>query len=139
MKQETKIKWMLSIGTLLLMAGIIYINWDAVKKLIDKAKSKWVKEPDTSAPSNPTNNSSSNPISVLDGNKVLSKGSKGAEVLALQQGLNKFNKLMGNKKFSPALVEDGSFGSLTMQALQACAGVSTITLNQAFTMLKNSF
>jgi hypothetical protein len=51
----------------------------------------------------------------LDRNKLLGKGSKGAEVLELQNLLN--------------VKSDGDFGNITLTALQKAKGVSEISLN----------
>lgn len=56
------------------------------------------------------------PKTELDRNKLLGKGSKGAEVMELQNLLH--------------VKADGDFGNITLTALQKVKGVSQISLNQ---------
>lgn len=144
-KNTNAVKWTLLFGTLALFAGIIYVNWDAIRKLI-KGNADASGNTDTNNPTtgSTTTGTSTGGVTVIDWNKVLktgvgSKSSPSSEVLTLQQALNKYNALMGYGKFSPQLVEDGVFGSNTKNALQKCAGVSSITLNQAYALMKNAF
>lgn len=68
--------------------------------------------------------------STLNGELLLSKGSKGAEVMELQRLLlEKNNAFLGETGENHDGV-DGDFGSLTEQALKTFKGVTSITLNQ---------
>ncbi|HTN47191.1 MAG TPA: hypothetical protein VL098_12655 [Flavipsychrobacter sp.] len=142
-KKENGLKFILIFGTILLFGGIIAINWDAIKKFV-----KGTAGTDNSDDGSGTNTTGTGSgtvktgntgVSVLDWNKVLKSGVKGSEVLTLQQAMNKYNNLLSVKKFSPALVEDGIFGSNTANALQKLTGLSSITLNQTYSMMKSAF
>jgi ABC-type multidrug transport system fused ATPase/permease subunit len=69
---------------------------------------------------------------TLDDAKVLKKGDKSCEVIALQQKINELNGKVGN---STNISVDGSFGNQTMSALQdltdkiGWAAFSDISLN----------
>lgn len=69
----------------------------------------------------------------LDHNKVLKRGSKGAEVTQLQILMNK--ALVIAKK--PQITVDGSFGPTTEKVLMALANVKQISLNQAVITFMN--
>lgn len=71
----------------------------------------------------------SNAPASLDGNKLLKKGSSGAEVTALQIAMKSAGADLG--KFGPAGDGiDGVFGSKTEAALMVLRGVKETTLNQ---------
>lgn len=66
---------------------------------------------------------------TLDRNKLLYKGSKGAEVSELQRILKKdFNAELGDTGINKDGI-DGDFGLITQVALKKAKGVEEITLN----------
>jgi hypothetical protein len=109
MKVSNEDKVLIGVGSVAVI-GLGYLYW---KK---KQNEKQVEEiPDYIPDETPTGTPKS--ISTgLDRNKLLSKGSKGAEVRELQRLLN--------------VKVDGDFGKNTLTALQKAKGVSQISLNQ---------
>jgi hypothetical protein len=107
MKVNDEDKVLIGVGVVGL-AGLAYLFW---KKKQDE---KQVEEIPNYVPEEIPNLT---PIGAgLDRNKLLSKGTKGAEVRELQSLLN--------------VKADGDFGSITLAALQKAKGVSQISLNQ---------
>jgi hypothetical protein len=109
MKVSNEDKVLIGVGSVAVI-GLGYLYW---KK---KQNEKQVEEiPDYIPDETPTGTPKS--ISTgLDRNKLLSKGSKGAEVRELQRLLN--------------VKVDGDFGKNTLTALQKAKGVLQISLNQ---------
>lgn len=112
MKKLSKKQWYV-IGGAAVLALAIYLFWGDIKKL-------WEKSPEAVADTG-----------VLDENRILGIGSKGAEVAALQRAL------IAEGFALPKFGVDGDFGKETLAALQQARGVDEITL-KAFNATKTA-
>lgn len=127
---------------LILTAGLILLNWPAVKAAITGNKSGGnsgggnAGSGGTTAKPTPTTTGKTTVANTgtntagLNLNLVLKYGSRGAEVKALQHMLNTLSTI------SP-LVEDGIFGPLTENKLVQYYGSKQVTLSQAQAMWLN--
>lgn len=109
MKVSNEDKVLIGVGSVALI-GIGYLYW---KKKQDE---KQVEEIPNYIPEETPSTTAKAINTGLDRNKLLSKGSKGAEVRELQRLLN--------------VKVDGDFGNITLTALQKAKGISQISLNQ---------
>jgi LPXTG-motif cell wall-anchored protein len=109
MKVSNENKMLIGVGVVA-VAGLGFLYW---KK---KQNEKQVEEMPSYLPEETTKAISTG----LDRNKLLGKGTKGSEVVELQNLLN--------------VKADGDFGNITLKALQKAKGVSQISLNQLQTI-----
>ncbi|WP_281238159.1 peptidoglycan-binding domain-containing protein [Flavobacterium praedii] len=109
MKVSNENKVLIGVGVFA-VAGLGFLYW---KK---KQNEKQVEEIPSYLPEVAQSATNKSTSTGLDRNKLLSKGTKGAEVMELQNLLN--------------IKVDGDFGNITLTALQKAKGVSQISLNQ---------
>ena len=135
------LKFIILIAFIALLFGIVYVNWDAIKKLFNKNINAGNDTVNNGGNTNTTPGTSTTPkpstsnTGGLDMNRVLKLNVyNSAEVSMLQQLMNQYQPT--NK-----IIVDGDFGPNTQQKLLSISGgkLSQITLAQAYQYIQNGF